>query len=197
MSIFESQFFHQLKNWTQMKSLFYVNIKRFYEMCIVNATHISVTALMRVSPSLVRVQLWEASTGSTLCQLVHNMGAWGILSSPVPGARDATRNVDKTSKTSFSTCNEVLKNAFVMSLLSFLLYSIQQTFIECLHHPYSFSSSAELQRATAFPCEVRDWCFQSLVLTDIGRLSVLSPQCPFTWPLSSMLVQRSSTSFIN
>ena len=57
----------------------------------------------------------------------------------MPGAQDITRNVDKMSKTSFSACTEVLKNAFVMSLLSFLLHSIQQTFIECLHHPYSFS----------------------------------------------------------
>lgn len=64
----------------------------------------------------------------------------GSLSSYVPGTQDITRNVDKMSKTSFSACNEVLKNAFVMSLLSFLLHSIQQTFIECLHHPYSFSS---------------------------------------------------------
>lgn len=45
------------------------------------------------------------------------------------------------SKTSFSTCNQVLKNVFVMSLLSFLLHSIQQTFIECLHHPYGTSKS--------------------------------------------------------
>lgn len=83
--------------------------------------------------------------------MIDNIAVQGLLSSYVPGARDVTRNVDKMSKTSSSTCNEVLKSAFVMSLLSFLLHSIQQTFIECLHHPYSFPSLAEL----LLHCDVR------------------------------------------
>lgn len=67
------------------------------------------------------------------------MAVEGTLPSYVSGASDVTEDVDKMSKTSFSTCNEDLKNAFVMSFfLSFLLHSIWQTFIECLHHPYSF-----------------------------------------------------------
>ena len=111
------------------------------------------------------------------------MALQGTLSSYVPGTREVTRNVDKMSITSCSACNEVFKNAFIMSLLSVLLHSIQQTFIECLHHPYSFSSLVELQRAIAFLCEIRDWCFTSLILT---LRSFLAPtlQGQFTWPLS-------------
>ena len=93
---------------------------------------------------------WRPAWVLTLQPVNHNTAEQGTLSSYVPGARDVSRNVDKMSKTSFSTCNEVLKNAFVMSLLSFLLHSIQQTFIECLHHSYSFSSLVKLQRAIAF-----------------------------------------------
>lgn len=136
--------FLMLKNLMGMKSLPCVNIKRFYEMCIVNAKHIPMPALMRVSPSLIRIKLLEASMGFDWGQLIDNTAVWGVLSSYVPGARDVSRNVGKMSKTSPSTCNEVLKNAFVMSLLSFLLHSIHQTFIECLHHSYSFPSLAEL-----------------------------------------------------
>lgn len=63
MDEFKSQFSHMLKNLMGMKSLPYVNIKRFYETCIVNAKHISRPALMGVSPSLIRIKLLEASMG--------------------------------------------------------------------------------------------------------------------------------------
>lgn len=81
--------------------------------------------------------------------MIHTTAVQGTLSC-VPGTKDATRNVDKMPKTPSSTCNEDFKNSLVMLLLSFVLHSIQQTLIECLHHTYSFPSLVELQRATAF-----------------------------------------------
>lgn len=47
----------------RIKSLPYVNIKRFYETCIVNAKYISMPALMHFSPPSphIRIKLLEVS----------------------------------------------------------------------------------------------------------------------------------------
>lgn len=63
MNIFESQFSYLLKNLMRIKSLLYVNIKRFYEMCIVNAKYISMPALMQFSSLAIRSKLLEVSMG--------------------------------------------------------------------------------------------------------------------------------------
>lgn len=80
------------------------------------------------------------------------MAVEGTLPSYVSGASDVTEDVDKMSKTSFSTCNEDLKNAFVMSFF-YHFYCIQfgkHLLNVYTIHIHSFSSLAELQRTIEF-----------------------------------------------
>lgn len=112
MDIFEYQFSHLFKNLMGRKILPYMIMQRLYELCIVMAKYISMPVLMRVLPTPatpLASNYWRPVGVSTRPPMIHNMPALGTLSSYMPATREATRNVDKMSKTSFRTCSEVFK----------------------------------------------------------------------------------------